>query len=382
MNGSPFEDQTLNCFCIHIALQLLLLPVLQVYVNLKMRINCRQLNAQQTVKNKRSKKKKTVQKVKEGEIKFSNQSELAKLYLSPMQQLNFSKLEKCSDVRLLLTIMERAPCFNDEESDLAGKLKKSGNETAHNQADQFTKKYTLHVLDLLEKTFQVVPDSTKNLEEGMRGLQQVKKHGLRALIKNRTIQEISTLIRSLDGMHPSMKATLEATFAGREETLMDIEVVEKKMGGQWQKRPQMDRILCTELELFFQDHISCLQKLLSEDGPQIKLNKFYGVSFKIAKDPFSKGTSRLAYRGHFEKVWGQTSHYFWDSPEVVVKVSSQEASTFQRVHIYAQAFADEWNGLRGREEIDFNWIVSVNLPDFEGTQTIEPYLNKKLYQKW
>ena len=144
----------------------------------------------------------------------------------------------------------------------------------------------------------------------------------------------------------------------------------------------MDRILCTELELFFQDHISCLQKLLSEDGPQIKLNKFYGVSFKIAKDPFSKGASRLAYRGHFEKVWGQTSHYFWDSPEVVVKVSSQEASTFQRVHIYAQAFADEWNGLRGREEIDFNWIVSVNLPDFEGTQTIEPYLNKKLYQKW
>ena len=82
----------------------------------------------------------------------------------------------------------------------------------------------------------------------------------------------------------------------------------------------------------------------------------------------------------FEKVWDQTSHYFWDSPEVVVKVSSQEASTFQRVHIYAQAFADEWNGLRGREEIDFNWIVSVNLPDFEGTQTIEPYLNKKLYQ--
>ena len=43
---------------------------------------------------------------------------------------------------------------------------------------------------------------------------------------------------------------------------------------------------------------------------------------------------------------------------------------------------DKWNGLRGKEEIDFNWIVSVNLPDFEGTQTIEPYLNKKLYQKW
>ena len=78
MNSSPFEDQTLNCVCIYIALQLLLLPVLQFYVNLKMRIHCRQLNAQQAVKKKKSKKKKAVQKVKEGEIKFSNQSELAK----------------------------------------------------------------------------------------------------------------------------------------------------------------------------------------------------------------------------------------------------------------------------------------------------------------
>jgi len=60
-------------------------------------------------------------------------------------QCDFSTLEKCSDLRLLLTIMERAPCFNDEESDLAGKLKRSGNETAHNQADRFTKNYTMHV---------------------------------------------------------------------------------------------------------------------------------------------------------------------------------------------------------------------------------------------
>jgi len=59
--------------------------------------------------------------------------------------------------------------------------------------------------------FQIIPDYTKNLEEGRRDLQQVKKHGLRALVQNKTTQEISTLIRSLEGMHPSMMATLEAT---------------------------------------------------------------------------------------------------------------------------------------------------------------------------
>jgi len=55
---------------------------------------------------------------------------------------------------------------------------------------------------------------------------------------------------------------------------MDIEVVKKKMGGQWQKRPQMDPILCTKL-FVQEEHNSCPQKLLFEDNPEIKQSKFY-----------------------------------------------------------------------------------------------------------
>ena len=113
-----------------------------------------------------------------------------------------------------------------------------------------------------------------------------------------------------------------------------------------------------------------------------KSTDVFGYEFKIAKDPFSKGATRLAYRGHFDISWAQVSDYFRDSPEVVVKVSSEDASTYQRVHIYAHEFAEEWNKMREHKEISFNWILSVNLSGFEGTQTIEPYLNRKQYKKW
>ena len=148
----------------------------------------------------------------------------------------------------------------------------------------------------------------------------------------------------------------------------------------WQKLPQVDEIECTELEV--KGNAASLKSITSTNKPKTKSKPVLGKSFKISKDPFDKGTSRLAYRGHFEEALNQPCDYFRDSPEVVVKISSEDASTFQRAHIYAHAFAEEWNKMRGRREITFNWIVSVKLPGFEGTQTIEPYLNRKQYQKW
>ena len=38
MKESPFDDQTQNCICIHIAFVELLLPILQIYVNHKMKM--------------------------------------------------------------------------------------------------------------------------------------------------------------------------------------------------------------------------------------------------------------------------------------------------------------------------------------------------------
>ena len=68
--------------------------------------------------------------------------------------------------------------------------------------------------------------------------------------------------------------------------------------------------------------------------------------------------------------------------EVVVKTSQQEAFHFQKVFIYADELAKEWNQLRGQTELTYLWILTVKLPGFKGTQTIEPYLKKKQYIKW
>jgi len=398
--------------CIHIAFVELLLPLLQIYVNLKMKVFFLKLfpsqvhmsaekGAQRKAKKKKSKKKietdplRVLQlqlprkKAKKERHKLVNHSELAKLYLSQLQLVNFTSLEECSDVRILLTIMAEAKsmpeaeCFTDEEVDLAGKLKASFNDTAHTQISKFTKQYTLDVLDNLEKLFQIIPEDTQNLKQVKRDLQQVKKYGCQALLQNRSGQEITALKKSLEGVLPSLKATIEATLRGEEDKLKDIEVVERKMGGLWQKLPPVDEIVCTELELVSQKgNASSLQSIISTNKPKTKSTDVFGYEFKVAKDPFSKGTTRLAYRGHFEFNLVQLSDYFRDSPEVVVKVSSEDATTYQKVHIYAHAFAEEWNKMREQKEISFSWILSVKLPGFEGTQTIEPYLNRKQYKKW
>ena len=109
------------------------------------------------------------------QMKLSSHSDFAKLYLSKMQLVNFTSLEKCSDVRILLTIMAEVEHFSDEENDLAGKLKGSYHNTAHTQISKFTKQYTRDVLDNLEKLFQAIQDDTYNvLEQKLRDLQQVK----------------------------------------------------------------------------------------------------------------------------------------------------------------------------------------------------------------
>ena len=406
MKPSRFDVRSDNCTAIFATFLNLLLPVLQPYVNLRMKnfymsggaqtsISGEGPHVDKSAKIKGTKgiiskdsvqilQKKATQKGKKQQSKLqskpSSHNELAKQYLSPQQSKNFKGFDQCSDVRVFLTIMAGAECFTAEEADLAGKLKESGNVTAHD-VDKFTKQYTLDALEALEELLRIIPEDTQNQ---LRDLQQVKKYGWQAWLQNRSGQEITALRKSLEDICssiPSLKASIDATLKGEEDKLKDIEVVEKKM--KWQKLPELDKIVCTELELVsLRGNSAGLQSIIATNKPKTKSTEMAGYGFKIAKDPFSKGTSRLAYRGHFEDIWTQDSDYFRDSPEVVVKVSSEDASTFQRVHFYAHEFAEEWNTIRGGEEIIFSRIVSVKLPGFEGTQTIEPYLNRKLYRKW
>ena len=353
-NPADVTKEAQNCETIFISFLTLVLPVLKNYVLDKM-------------------------------VTFwpSNYSVVVKRFLSPVMKQNFDTLENCSDCRILLTIISRAGCFSSEEARIAEILKETMNFTAHTQIIHFDKEYTNSVLDTIEKMFKIIPHDTRSQ---IRDLRQVKRYGAQALLQKRSNQQITAIRKSLERenskIHPTLKASIEDSLRGEGKIIEKIEVFERNMSKEWPRIPAIETIVCWELELFsLRGNAAGLQSLISTKTPKMKRTQQLGYSFKIHREPFEKGSTRLAFRGQF---WSprQTCNYFSNFAEVVVKTSQQEVFHFQKVHIYADELAKEWNQLRGEEQLLFLWILSVELPEFEGTQTMEPYLDKKQYNKW
>ena len=358
-NYVDVPEGTQNCETIFITFLTLVLPVLKTYVLNKLLDYC----------------KSSICPVK-------NHNDVARFFLSAVMKQNFDTLEECSDSRTLLAIISVADCFSPEEAELAKKLKEAGNITAHTQIIQFNNEYTRSVLDTIEKLFSIIPNDTRSQ---IRDLRQVKKYGYQALLQKRSNQQITAIRRSLERansqVHSTLKASIEDSLRGQERSQETVEVFERNMSREWPRIPAIE-IVCEELSLIsLRGNYAGLQSLISTKTPKTKTAQIKGNSFKIYGVPFAKGATRQAYRGRFSSPW-QTCLYFSNFADVVVKTSSQEASPFQKVHIYADEFAKVWNKLRRKEEILFLWILSVKLPGFEGTQTMEPYLDKEEYKKW
>ena len=313
---------------------------------------------------------------------ISDHNVLARLYLSQLQQKDFDTIENCTDVRVLLTILTKAGCFSDVEAEIGMYLKGYANLTAHTKIVMFSDENTTDILENIQNLLEVLPTDTKN---EIRDLQQVKKYGSEALLTNRTGQQITAIRKSLErhGIEAKIKASVETTINEQQKKIADVKLSERKMGGRWAKLSATNFLTCTSFELLSNSGRSNgFESLIASKTPKFKLSESLGTQFKIAEKPFAKGSSRVAYRGHFDQPEAQMSEDFKNWPEVVVKVSAEEASQFLKIQLYATVFANEWNKLRGKDEITFLWIKMVSLPNFEGTQTLEPCLNRKLYRKW
>ena len=145
----------------------------------------------------------------------------------------FGTVADCSDCRVLLTIMSRAPCFTDEEAQIAKKLKEVANYAAHTDLTRFSNDFTKDVFKNIETLFEVIEEDTENYK---RDLQQVKKYGLQALLQKRSGQMSTAIRRSLDRaystfeiLQPSLRASIEASLRIQEENLANIEVKERNM---------------------------------------------------------------------------------------------------------------------------------------------------------
>ena len=386
-----------NLTAVYTTFLLLVLPKLKEHVSTSLKsyfyilkqnpYNVRQANHKKPLSKRLSndpKKVTTTFRFLPNQKTIPDQNELAKLYLSPQQQKDFDTIENCTDVRVLLTILAKAGCFSDLEAEVGMNLKGYGNLTAHTQIVEFTDENTTTVLDNIEKLLELLPSDTKN---EIRDLQQVKKYGAEAVLTNRTGQQITAIRQSLErlgsGLDASVKASIEATITEQQLKIADVKLSEIKMGGRWPKLAATNFITCTSLDLVsYSGSSSGLQSLISDNNPKFEKSDCLGIQFKIAEMPFAKGSSRIAYRGHFDYPDDQMSEDFKKWPEVVIKVSMEEAQQFLKIQLYADIFADEWNKLREKDEIIFLWIYMVSLPNFEGSQTLEPCLNRKLYRKW
>jgi len=390
------DQESLNCGAVFITFLSVVLPVLKPYVLDKMKhyyselkkppIEVRQPN------HKLSLKDRLPTDPHRSSVRFNipitqktiqDHNELAILYLSAAQRMSFNSLDDCNDYRILLTLMS-AGCFSDQEAMITKTLRNIGNYAAHTQVGQFSNDDTKKILDDIEELLLHIPLDTRNQR---RDLQQVKKYGALALLMKRTGQQITAIRRSLERaglcMHPSVRASIQATLTSEEAKFENIELSEKNMKGKWKKIILMDGIFCEEIGLVsLKGSIAGLQSILSTTTPKTQTNVVIGKNFRVCELPFAKGTSRLAYRGRFDNTGEQDVKDFKLWAEVVIKVSKDDATNFLKMHNYATAFADEWTKIRGEEEIRFLWIKIVELPQFEGRQTMEPCLNRKLYKKW
>ena len=82
------------------------------------------------------------------------------------------------------------------------------------------------------------------------------------------------------------------------------------MSKQWPKIPEIETILCLELDLIsHRGNAAGLQSLISTKTPKTKTRTYFGHSIKIYMKSFANGATRLAFRGQFCSPY-QTCIYF------------------------------------------------------------------------
>jgi hypothetical protein len=305
--------------------------------------------------------------------------EFAKLYVGNTSRGKDFSLSTSSDIRVFLIILSRAGCFPMKTSDIAQRLKDKRDSLAH--GNKFDYEKTKGVLKEMDDLLCCIPEN----DHCRRKLKQLQKHGIR-YIQSLTSTQLSELKSSLDekDLADSTRASLNSFIASTINIDNGIEnhpLAERKKNN-WTKIPvlysflNIMRMVCVSSSGSHQNLSTII------NSKKIKFDEYerkYGHDFKMAKLPFAKGSSRLAYRGHFDKL---EVYLDFDVTEVVIKKSpSIPAKEFLKIQAVAEVFGKTWNELyKGAEEIEFLALYSADIDGCE--MTIEEYINKGKYTKW
>ena len=210
-----------------------------------------------------------------------------------------------------------------------------------------------------------------------------------------TREQLSALESSLDEKHlaESLKGSVRSFIAttintARKGNRFDDQEVKDTKNRNWSKMPVLYGDLTAEWMHCVTSSGSTMNLSTIINSKKLRFvtnDGIVGYGFKIGKFPFAKGSSRLAYRGHFDSV-----EYEFKSTEVVVKKSSTiPAEEFLKIQAVAEVFEEKWNDLvdisdeeGGKRTIEFLSLYMANIKGTDDDVTIEEYINKTRYTKW
>ena len=318
--------------------------------------------------------------------------QLAFLFLQTKDQ-HFSdiksfNLDDCGDIRILLKILIRAGCFLDNETEFARNLKDLRNQLAHE--DLFTREYMKKVFDEMISFFEAAEANHKvDMSYCLRKIKQLRKFGAEMYLKkNHKCEQLSSLKSSIMGSSSEEAIFLESLI---DATIIDISQEEEdnvlksnEIAQSWMtmKAEELD---CHQIIYKTKrKNDANLESLLTSKRERTSKISFVGKNFKMSREKFAQGSSRIAFRGHFDGA--QIFEWFAQNPEVVLKKSKKATKNtpfiLEKIRYYTSVLVTEFNLLKPvvneKKKIKLLDLLVVSDRDM----TMEPYIDHTRYVKW
>ena len=127
-----------------------------------------------------------------------------------------------------------------------------------------------------------------------------------------------------------------------------------------------------------------LESLLTSKRERTSKISFVGKNFKMSREKFAQGSSRIAFRGHFDGA--QIFEWFAQNPEVVLKKSKKATKNtpfiLEKIRYFTSVLVTEFNLLKPvvneKKKIRLLDLLVVSDRDM----TMEPYIDHTRYVKW
>lgn len=320
---------------------------------------------------------------------LENGDDLAFCFLEKNDQRHITSLnlDNCGDVRVLLKIMIKAGCFQNDETQLATKLKEFRDQLAHQNL--FSKEFMKMVFDQMLSLLEAIESNHKiDTSNYQRKLKQLRKFGAQKYLKkNKKGDQLSSLRSSLLSSSEQESTLIDSLI---DATITDITQEEDEysrkaieVANSWATMNDEQPLYCHEF-IFKSNkgNKANLDSLLRKTKHEPSKVLMIGNNFKMSRNKFAEGSTRIAYRGHFEG--GQSNPWFVENPEVVLKKSYKKTlnttDILMKIRSFSSVLVEKFNILTLFSEGSIKLLDLLVLRDED--MTMEPYIDHTSYTKW